>query len=170
MSDNEWSIKGGEVMREFRQWRIWLIVAVAATTGAGNAVAQGAPAVFQTMSPAEAEATGIERLTPAERQRLEAWIVRLSSNVARLAASSVCQPTQAPEPAAGLETRIAGDFTGWDGSTVVVLENGQLWQQTSFDRVATYIQSPRVSLVSNGREWRMSVEGVGPVVPVRRVR
>lgn len=157
-------------MQESRHWRIWLIAAAVAITGAGNAVAQTAPAVLQTMSPGEAQATGIEKLTPAERQRLEAWIVRLSSNVAQLAASSVCQPAPAPEAAAGLETRIAGDFTGWDGSTVVVLENGQLWQQTSFDRVATYIQRPRVSLMSNGREWRMSVEGVGPVVAVKRVR
>ncbi len=157
-------------MQQSRHWRIWLIVAVATSTGAGNAMAQAAPAVLQTMSPAEAQATGIDKLTAAERQRLEAWIVRLSSNVAQLAASSVCQPTPAPAAATGLETRIAGDFTGWDGSTVVVLENGQLWQQASFDRVATYIQRPRVSLMSNGREWRMSVEGVGPVVQVRRLR
>lgn len=158
-------------MQESRRWRNWLVGAIAAiTAGAPDAVAQTAPAVFQTMSPAEAQATGIERLTLAERQRLEAWIVRLSSNVARLTASSACGTSPAPAGASDLESRIAGDFTGWDGSTVVVLENGQLWQQASFDRVATYIKRPRVSLMSDGRAWRMSVEGVGPAVPVRRVR
>lgn len=158
-------------MQESRRWKMRLITMVAATTiGVGDALAQAAPAVLQTMSPAEAQATGIEKLTPGERQRLEAWIVRLSSNVAQLAVSSACQMVPTPESASALESRIAGDFTGWDGSTVVVLENGQVWQQASFDRVATYIQRPRVSLISTGREWRMSVDGMGPMVPVRRVR
>lgn len=158
-------------MHESRPGRKWLIAAVAAMmAGAGDAVGQTAPAVLQTMSPAEAQATGIERLTPAERQRLEAWIVRLSSNVARITASSACANTPGPVAAADLDSRIAGDFTGWDGSTVVVLENGQLWQQASFDRVAVYMTRPRVYLLSDGREWRMSVEGAGRAVPVRRVR
>ncbi|HUF65190.1 MAG TPA: hypothetical protein VMM17_04365 [Gemmatimonadaceae bacterium] len=158
-------------MQRPRYWRNRLIAPVAAiVTGATDAAAQAAPAVLQTMSPVEAYATGIEKLTPAERQRLEAWIVRLSSNVAQLVASSACEAAPPRSAGTDLESRIAGDFTGWNGSTVVVLENGQLWQQASFDRVATYAQRPRVTLVSDGRDWRMSVEGVGRAVPVRRVR
>jgi hypothetical protein len=163
--------KRGEAMQQSMRWKMWAVSVIGAiTVGAGDGLAQATPAVLQTMSPAEAQATGIGKLTPGERQRLEAWIVRLSSNVAQLAASSACQVVPPLEGAAGLESHIAGDFTGWDGSTLVVLENGQLWQQASFDRVATYVQRPRVSLISDGREWRMSVEGIGPTVPVRRVR
>lgn len=129
-----------------------------------------APAVLQTMSAVEQGATGIEKLTPAERARLEEWIHRHSTNVAQLAASSACRMAPTPVVTTALESRIAGDFTGWDGATVFYLENGQVWQQTSFDRLAVYIPRPRVSFISTGSAWRMSVEGLGPTVPVRRIR
>jgi hypothetical protein len=140
------------------------------TTITAEAHGQTAPAVLQTMSVVEQRATGVDRLTAAERARLEEWITRLSTNVAQLAASSACQMAPTPVVTTALESRIAGDFTGWDGATVFYLENGQVWQQTSFDRLAVYIPRPRVSFISSGTGWRMSVEGLGPTVPVRRVR
>jgi len=146
------------------------VLAMGLTAAVVEAHAQSAPAVLQTMSPAEQRTTGVEKLNPAERARLEEWVNRLSTNVAVLAASSACQMAPTPVVTTALESRIAGDFTGWDGATVFYLENGQVWQQTSFDRLAVYVPRPLVSFISTGSGWRMSVEGIGATIPVRRIR
>jgi hypothetical protein len=128
-----------------------------------------APAIFRTMSQAEARATGVSKLTPTERARLESWIARLTANVAKMAASARFESDTAAH-AGVVESRIAGDFTGWDVETIYFLENGQAWQQASFDRMAVYLRRPRVTLHAAGDTWRMAVEGLGLSVPVRRLR
>ena len=69
-----------------------------------------------------------------------------------------------------VESRIDGTFEGWDGDTVFPLENGQVWQQTSYDYLYHYAYDPEVRIYDDNGEWKMSVEGVDDVVTVERLR
>lgn len=74
-----------------------------------------------------------------------------------------------PEDARALESRLAGDFKGWNGRTLFHLENGQVWQQASAgeyqDRV---LKQPAVKIypAAFGAYW-MEVEGVRQRVRVK---
>jgi hypothetical protein len=66
-----------------------------------------------------------------------------------------------------VESRIAGEFTGWSRHTVFTLENGQRWTLANPDEHDTGIlMSPKVRIepAATGAFW-MYVEGVK-----RRVR
>lgn len=67
-----------------------------------------------------------------------------------------------------VESRIAGEFRGWEGPTVFTLENGQRWQATGTSSYVTPpIASPVVKIVPGmlGAFW-MTIEGVKPRVKV----
>ena len=70
---------------------------------------------------------------------------------------------------ATVESRIVGDFRGWDGPTVFRLENGQRWQSDGTTAYVTgAISNPAVKITPGvlGTFW-MTVEGVKPRVKVK---
>lgn len=70
---------------------------------------------------------------------------------------------------ATVESRIAGDFKGWEGRAVLTLENGQRWQIANGGLYSTPpIPSPKVKIVpaSLGGFW-MTIEGVASRVRVQ---
>ena len=69
-----------------------------------------------------------------------------------------------------IESRIDGEFEGWDGETIFVLQNGQIWQQAVYSYTYSYKYNPRVWLVEAGLHWTMKVEGMSQTVSVKRVR
>jgi hypothetical protein len=69
---------------------------------------------------------------------------------------------------ATVESRIAGEFRGWEGRTVFTLENGQRWQANASDTyVTSALTNPAVKITPGalGSFW-MTVEGVKPRVRV----
>lgn len=78
---------------------------------------------------------------------------------------------KAPDKADAFETRIKGEFSGWSGKTVFLLENGQRWQQAG---EGSYIDKPRQSPgvrifpAGIGGYW-MEVEGVNMRVRVKPI-
>lgn len=69
---------------------------------------------------------------------------------------------------ATVESRIAGDFKGWEGRAVLTLENGQRWQIANGGLYSTPpIPSPKVKIVpaNLGGFW-MTIEGVASRVKV----
>ena len=69
---------------------------------------------------------------------------------------------------ATVESRIAGNFTGWDGRAVLTLENGQRWQIANGGNYSTpALPSPQVKITpaSLGGFW-MTIEGVAIRVKV----
>ncbi len=72
---------------------------------------------------------------------------------------------------ATVESRITGEFRGWEGRTLFTLENGQRWQVVGGEPYASpVIMNPAVKIAPGimGSFW-MTVEGVRPrvkVVPV----
>jgi len=61
--------------------------------------------------------------------------------------------------------RIEGDWTGWDGDTVVRLSNGSVWRQEQYYYRYQYKYRPKV-VVDKGY---MHVEGMPKAIKVRRI-
>ena len=72
-----------------------------------------------------------------------------------------------------MESRIKGEFSGWEKRTLFRLENGQVWTQVNDDSYvhAPVLQSPGVKITpaSFGTFW-MDVEGVNQPCRVKPVR
>ncbi len=73
-------------------------------------------------------------------------------------------------PARPTRSRIEGTFTGWDGNTIVELDNGQIWRQDEYLFRYTYAYRPEAVVFEDGGRFRMKVEGIDKAVRVRRVR
>jgi hypothetical protein len=72
---------------------------------------------------------------------------------------------------ATIESRIAGEFSGWRARTTFTLENGQVWQANGTEPYVTPpVANPAVKIAPGalGSFW-MSIEGVRPRVKVVRV-
>jgi hypothetical protein len=69
-----------------------------------------------------------------------------------------------------VESRIEGDFEGWEGDTIFKLDNGQVWQQTDGRYKYKYKYRPRVVIVKSGRSYLMQVEGVDDRIRVEQLK
>lgn len=69
-----------------------------------------------------------------------------------------------------VESAIDGEFEGWDGDTIFQLENGQVWQQSSYAYTYHYAYNPDVLIFDDGGEWTMKVEGVDETITVERLK
>jgi hypothetical protein len=86
-----------------------------------------------------------------------------------------------PAPPADLtivESRMVGNFKGWDGDTIFTLMNGQKWQQgpRSFPPrsphqayVAQHIYEPKVLIIPIDGNHELFVEGLDQRTPVQRL-
>ena len=70
-----------------------------------------------------------------------------------------------------INSRISGQFNGWDGDTKFNLENGQIWQQSGNGILKVSMNNPKVT-IEKGRfgEFIFSVEGYNSKVKVKRVK
>jgi hypothetical protein len=68
-----------------------------------------------------------------------------------------------------IESRIDGEFEGWEGETTVKLMNGQIWLQTEYHYHYHYAYMPEVLIYSSGSGYKMKVDGVKRAVGVRRI-
>jgi hypothetical protein len=67
-----------------------------------------------------------------------------------------------------VDSRIDGEFKGWEGETVFKLQNGEVWQQALHGYKYSYAFSPKVLIYQSGDVFRMKVEGVDEDLVVRR--
>jgi hypothetical protein len=67
-----------------------------------------------------------------------------------------------------IESRIAGNFEGWQGNSTYTLANGQVWQQTTYKYEYKYAYNPEVIIYSSLGGYKMEVEGT--VAEVRRIK
>ncbi|MGK2936002.1 MAG: hypothetical protein ACSLFE_12285 [Gemmatimonadaceae bacterium] len=162
--------------------RMWMVAVLAFTPAIANAQDTGPESsgatvfganvsVLNLMSAEQSAAAGLSKLSPAELRALSEWVRTHSLHVAQLARTAALNPEPAPSSNPGvIETRMAGDFTGWDGGTVFQFANGQLWRQVSFGTLYHFQRSPKVTLVATGSGWRLQVDGVPQSIYVRRLR
>ena len=149
-----------------------LVLLFALTATLPAAAANNTPDVRQLMTPEEFRAAGLERLSPAEIEALNRWVVRYTARDApevRLRSVEVREEIEKVD-ATGIRTRIAGEFRGWDGSTVFRLENGQTWKQRLPGRWFHRAQSPEVELRKNMMGyWVMRLVEADRAIGVSRV-
>ena len=81
------------------------------------------------------------------------------------AQTPVAQPNQV------IESRVDGDFSGWEGETIVKLTNGQIWQQTEFHYVRRFASMPDAHIYPSNGGYKMKIEGIDDVgVGVKRLK
>src|SRR5512139_1120343 len=143
-----------------------------AVTLSGVARATEAPDVRELMSPEEFGAAGLGKLTPAELEALNGWLLRFTAReapVLRASSPAVREEVRKTE-ATVIRSRIAGPFEGWSGRTLFRLENGQVWQQRMGGSWRHRADSPEVEIRKNllGM-WEMRLPGSGRQVGVTRI-
>jgi hypothetical protein len=69
-----------------------------------------------------------------------------------------------------IESRIDGEFSGWEGETIFSLQNGQIWQQSSYAYKYKYAYSPKILIFKSGSGYKMRVEGVDGDISVTRLK
>ena len=70
-----------------------------------------------------------------------------------------------------IQSRILGEFKGWDGYTKFELENGQVWQQSSAGVLRVKINNPTVTIKRSrvSDTFMLKVEGLNSSVRVKRI-
>ena len=120
--------------------------------------------VRNLMTAEEFTGAGLDKLTNAEMDLLNAWLQRLAVSLLDLSGSGVSNSREV------IESQIEGSFNGWDGDTLFKLTNGQIWQQSSYAYRYHYAYRPDVLIYRSGGGYKMKVEGVAGEVSVRRLK
>jgi hypothetical protein len=139
---------------------------------APTVTAEAPPDVRALMTPDEFKAAGLERLSPAELEALNRWLLRYTATQAselRQDSKLVTEEIRKVEQD-GLRTRIVGEFRGWDGDTVFRLENGQVWRQRLPGQWSYRATSPEVELSKNMMGfWMLRVLSADRAIGVTRI-
>lgn len=135
------------------------------------------PGVEHLMSTTEQSQTGIDQLSPEQTAALNAWFERYLREDAPAPAEAPAQTastivTQSADRAVEIiRSRITGEFSGWEGNTRFVLENGQVWEQRRPGRHRVRLTAPEVTIQRNRfNAWELELVEDGASIGVRRVR
>jgi len=112
--------------------------------------------IQQIMSPEEFQAAGLNKLSPEELQKLDAWLQGYRQT-AEKKATSRAERTKLDL----LVSRVDGSFNGLTGGTVIHLEDGTAWKQANTDdrfrpRVTDH---PAAVVVHTMFGYKMRIEG-----------
>ena len=156
-----------------------LSAALSALLFAGSALAQSFSSLEERMTEAEFKAAGLDKLSPEELARLNAFIAAETGKVA----SSVPAATPMAEdlrgfnqrsgPDGAILTSITGEFRGWSkAGTRLKLDNGQVWDITdSTSRLRINVVNPDI-VIEPGvlGAWYLRVEGYNTRARVKRIK
>lgn len=68
-----------------------------------------------------------------------------------------------------IHAQINGNFSGWDGKSVVKLTNGEIWMQTEYYYQYSFAFMPKVTLISTPVGYKMKVDGINKEVGVQKL-
>ena len=70
-----------------------------------------------------------------------------------------------------IQSKILGEFNGWDGYTKFELENGQVWQQSSAGVLRVKISNPSITIKRSrvSDTYMLKIEGLNSSIRVKRV-
>ncbi|MBK6582782.1 MAG: hypothetical protein IPJ33_18065 [Gammaproteobacteria bacterium] len=151
---------------------LWL-AAIGTVLGLQAAVAAEDLNVRDLMSADEFRAAGLEQLSQEEITALNAWLLRYTAKEAPILRTSneVVREEVRKVEAEVIRSRIDGDFAGWSGKTVFVLQNGQAWQQRMGGSWRHHANAPEVEIRKNFMGfWEMKMVDGGRLVGVKRLR
>jgi hypothetical protein len=122
--------------------------------------------IQQMMTPEEFRAAGLNKLSPEEIQKLDAWLQGYRQTAEKKATTRV-ERTKLDL----LVSRVDGSFNGLTGRTIIRLEDGTVWKQANADdrfhpRVTDH---PSAAVVHTLFGYKMRIEGTPEfyVDPVR---
>jgi hypothetical protein len=126
--------------------------------------------IQEIMSSAEFKAAGLNKLSPQELEKLNAWLQGyrdVTEKAATKKATAVASRTKLDL----LVSRVDGQFNGLTGRTIIRLEDGTVWKQANADdRFRPRVTDHPGAVVIHGIfGYKMQVEGTGEfyVDPVR---
>ncbi|MGH8280473.1 MAG: hypothetical protein ACRETQ_13060 [Gammaproteobacteria bacterium] len=183
-------------LQAFNSWLSQFLASPAAASAKGS---QGALDVRNFMTVTQYDQSGLQNLSPVELGALNAWFseylrsgraaagapvpaaapaaaaVPVSKPAVSSSAGSFGMDTMTPEQDTAapsrIESRIVGEFNGWNGNTVFKLENGQVWQQAAtgfFTNIR--LENPQVVIKKLVFGYLLTVPGQGETVFVRRIK
>ena len=74
-----------------------------------------------------------------------------------------------PTTSSVIESKVDGDFEGWEGETIIKLMNGQIWQQTEYHYHYHYAFMPEVLIFKSDGGYKMRVNGIEKSVRVKQL-
>ena len=136
------------------------------TQPAGAAQEEISGSIQQMMTPEEFKAAGLNKLSPEELQRLDAWIQGYRQ-VAEKKATAKAERTKMDL----IVSRVDGTFNGLTGRTLIRLEDGTVWKQANADdRFRPKVTDhPAAAVIHGIFGYKMQIEGTQEfyVDPVR---
>jgi hypothetical protein len=148
-----------------------MIFACAAPVHAAREETSGS--IQQAMTPEEFKAAGLNKLSPEELQKLNAWLQGYRE-VAEKAAEKKATARAAKVERTKMDllvSRVDGTFNGLTGRTVIRLEDGTVWKQANAeDRYRPKVTDhPAAAVIHGIFGYKMQVEGTQEfyVDPVR---
>jgi hypothetical protein len=126
--------------------------------------------IKEMMSPEEFKAAGLNKLSPDEIQKLDAWLQgyrQITEQKAEKTASARAARTKMDV----IVSRIDGQFLGLTGRTMIRLEDGTVWKQANADDRfhSKNTDHPAAAVIHGVFGYKMQIEGTQPfyVDPVR---
>ena len=108
---------------------------------------------------------GLPKLTESEREELRVFIIDMFLRGVEEGRKEA-PPSRLSQI---VESRVDGTFNGWDGDTIVVLVNGQVWQQSEYHYDYDYAYRPEVLVYRSGSGYKMWVLGTDEPVGVKQL-
>lgn len=136
----------------------------------------GTQGIEQQMSSEEFKAAGLDKLSPAELARLNAWLNRTVETVAAEAKKKVETDSRgffnfgSSEP---VVARITGEFRGFARGREYTLDNGNVWKQVDdASLVGARLTDPEVRITPSmiGNNWYLQVGRYNTRAKVQRIK
>ena len=126
--------------------------------------------IQQMMTPEEFKAAGLDKLSPEELQKLDAWLQgyrQVTEAKAEKKATARAERTKMDL----IVSRVDGTFNGLTGRTLIRLEDGTVWKQANADDRyrAKVTDHPATAVIHGVFGYKMQIEGTQEfyVDPVR---
>src|SRR6267378_4219038 len=117
------------VLIRYSMLGLCLIFACVAPVRAAREEASGS--IQQVMTPEEFKAAGLNKLSPEELQKLNAWLQGYREVAEKKATARAAKVERTKMDL--LVSRVDGTFNGLTGRTVIRLEDGTVWKQANAD-------------------------------------
>ena len=129
------------------------------------------------LTDSQQDSIGLSKLDSLEREHLRLALIEkylsgyeqgqkdAQNYISQLQNSSPRTSTQT-----AIESKVDGDFEGWEGETIVKLMNGQIWQQTEYYYHYHYSYMADVIVYRSGTGYKMKIEGIEKAVGVEQLK
>src|SRR6266478_6932176 len=137
---------------------LFFILGLAEPTRAAPKETSGS--IQKMMTPEEFTAAGLNKLSPEELQKLDAWLQGYRETTEKRTEKKVKQSFfKFGEP---MLSRVDGSFGGLKGRTLIKLEDGTVWKQANIDDHygPSPIDHPGAEVVHTGLGYKMRIQGV----------